>query len=220
MGIFNYVKDIGGGDMPFVAKIRLSENVDVEKGDILYYNDQTKTVTPNKGNLYLVAGVCAATYKAQKSDLVPYYGCGMVDVIVADGALYRTPVCFITSDGDYNNTVVTTFDDMEEKKFDDYVGAKLILAEKAENSTNPHLIGTCFEIKDFVGCESKIGLYVGENVSGSKGDKYIFVPNYGFNQLKVDSTGNLNIYFNDTKGRITVVAADENGYTVRITTEQ
>lgn len=215
MGIFNYASELSGCDKPFVATIKLNENVDVEKGEIVYFIEENKRATTVKSMSDKVAGVCAKTYKAKADDLVPTYGLGMVEVIVSPNALYRTPACVIEdSVGGQSKAVVTGEDNISDKLTEGYVGSKLILKEKAENSTNPNAVGTVFTITGTNVVNNAIGLTTDKTVYGCKGDKYIFVPPYGFDLLYTGSKKALGIQF-EAEGDVTIVAADETGYTVK-----
>ncbi|MBR3995614.1 MAG: hypothetical protein IKI97_10085 [Clostridia bacterium] len=216
MGIFNYVSELSGCDKPFVARIKLNENVDIEKGEIVYFIEENHRATTVKSMSDSIAGVCAKTYKSNASDLIPSYGLGMIDVIVSPNALYRTPACVIEdSVGGQSKAVMTGHDNITEKDTEGYVGSKLILKEKGENSTNPNAVGTVFNITGTNVVNNIIGLTTDKNVYSCKGDKYIFVPQYGFDLLYLKNANTLDIQF-EGDGDFMVVDADETGYTVKI----
>lgn len=216
MGIFRYTSDFCGCNKPYITKIKLDENVDVEKGDILYFKAENGTVTKEKLSTAVIAGVCAEDYKAESSELVPSYGNGVVSVIVSPGALYRVPA-YILCDcvGGERRAVATNIEEAEYKKTEGYIGSKLVLIEKAENSSNPNKIGTVFEVISIVEAGGHSALATDKEVCSCIGDKYIFIPNYGFELFGIDDNGTFSPVF-DESGALTVIDADATGYTVML----
>ncbi len=214
---FNYICGLCGCNKPYCAKIKLSENVDVAKGELLYYDTETFTVTPKKGTLTTIAGVCAETYKAEKSDLVPTYGCGYVSVILSEDALYSVePYIFTTTETD--PAVVHIHTNLPASSTKDptgFIGAKIVLIEKAENSAHTGSLGSEYVIKEMGYDNGFITFATDYDGAVTKGDKYVLVPPYDFKRFILDEKKNLSVNIEGT-GDFTVVAANASGYTLML----
>lgn len=218
MGIYRYVSELGGGNKPFVAHIKLNENTDVEKGDILYFIKETHRVTPQKGVSALIAGVCARDYKAEPDGFDPSYGCGEVEVIVSPDALYRVPAYVFTDYLGFDKNKVSTSCPVVEpelRRMEGTVGMKLVLVEKVHGSSNTNPVGTVFNVTDISGVEGYFSFGTDVPSNSCKGDKYVLIPNYGCERFLIDDDGNLVLNFENT-GEIIVIDADITGYTVMI----
>lgn len=211
---FNFYSGLCGCNKPFCANIKLSENVDVAKGEILYYDPATFTVTPVKGTLEQVAGICAESYMAKENDLCPDHGKGIVSVILSKDALYlAAPIVVEACADDGDGCVETTM------TYSDYLGtcgldgAKLVLCEKAEGSMNTGSVGCEYNITN-VDSDSGMTVYHIEH-SGriTKGDKYILVLPYGFDSLGLDAEKNLCLAAN---GSFTVMCSTAGGYVLKL----
>ncbi len=213
---FNYLSDICGSDKPFTARIRLIENVDVEKGTIVYYDNNAFAVTPKKGSLDTIAGVCTETYKAAKNDLVPSHGSGEISVIVSKDALYSVSPIIVTNRGTGKDGKLGT--DIGASAITESAGltsSKLVLVHKAEDSENTAALGTEYKITSAEVVDGFVSFKVEGTIIGSKGDRYAFVPCYGFELINRDANGNLVLGFAE-KGDFTVMSATEKGYVVKI----
>jgi len=215
MGILKYLSELGGGDKPYIATLTLYENVDVEKGDILYFVEENNSVTNNRDISQQVVGVCAEDYKAEPSEFVPSYGTGKVSVILSQNALYRIPACIFESPYSGGRNVMMNHISTEFSIREGFAGSKLVLVEKAENSTNKQKIGTVTTIDSIVGDGGYIGFGIDVDMSGSAGDKYMFIPTYGFGLIVLDENGEIDVQF-DRQGDFFVVDADKTGITVML----
>ncbi len=210
MTIFNFYGGLCGCDKPFCAKIKLLENVDVAKGELLYYDHSTRSVTPEKGTIESIAGVCANTYKAEKNNLCPEHGEGFVSVILSKDALYATAPIVIENTYTGNTAVVKTSVAYSDAMSDSgLVGAMLMLAEKAENSQNSGSVGCTYEITAVTNENGKVSFTVDYNGNMTAGDKYILIPPYGFTMLGLDTDKNLCLA---DGGGFTVMDANAVGY--------
>lgn len=213
---FNYLSDICGSDKAFCARIKLIGNVDVDKGDLLYFDEESLGVTPKKGSLTSKAGVCAESYKKAASDLVPSDGSGMVNVIVSGDALYRVDPVKITDSGKETDGGICTGIAAEALgNVTGIVNSKLVLLYKAPNSQNTASVGSVHTIVSGAVIDGFVTFETDTAIKGSEGDVYAFVPNYGFELLDLDANGNLVLQF-DNKGSFTVMEASEKAYTLRI----
>lgn len=211
---FNFYSGLCGCNKPFCANIKLSENVDVAKGEILYYDPATRTVTPVKGTLEQVAGICAESYMAKEDDLCPKYGKGVVSVILSKDALYTVaPLVVEASADDYEGCVETTM------TFSEYLGTcgidggKLILCEKAEGSLNTGSVGCEYDVTHVDSDTGMTVYHIDYSGTITKGDKFILALPYGFNSLGLDNEKNLCFAPN---GSFTVISSNAGGYVLKL----
>lgn len=210
MTIFNFYAGLCGCTRPFNAKIKLSENVDVAKGEILYYDPATRTVTPEKGTLETTAGVCAKTYKAEKSEFCPEYGKGYVSVIISKDALYTTAPIVIENTSTGSTAVVKTNIEYSDAMANaGLVGAKLVLCEKDDASLNSGSVGCEYEITAVTNDGGKASFAINYSGSMTAGDKYILVPQYGFTMLGLNAEKELCL---SASSGFTVVDANDAEY--------
>ena len=217
MSVFNYIADIGGGNTPFVARIKLAQNIDVKKGTALYYNENNGTVSPTAGASGTLIGICAADYKAAADDLCPDFGCGYVYVTTSKNALYSVPAyIFKRVECSHMSTesLVTELPDDGAFASAGYTGARLVLVERGENSTHSLSVGYSAKITDISVQGSNIVLVTDTDFAGIDGDKIAFVPEFGFSQLLLDENGDTALTVIDD-GDMTVFAADEKRYVVK-----
>jgi hypothetical protein len=217
MSVFNYIADIGGGDTPFIVKLKLAQNVDVKKGTALFYNERNKTVVPNYAGSDDIIGVCAADYKATKDEFCPDSGSGYVDVIVSKNALYSVPACVLKNvcgTPVSENVIETEIPERGEVSSDAFIGARLVLAEKSKYSAHDLSVGDSVKITDVTIYGGVIAFATDYNFMGLSSDKFIFVPEFGFNQLVLNEKGDIMPEGRDD-GDMMIIAADENRYVVK-----
>ena len=210
---FNYIGSICGGRKPYTVKIKLCKDVDVSKGEILYFDEAKGGVTPEKSADAAPFGVCAESYRAQKNELVPDYGSGKVKVIVSTCALYRTEPYTVTDSGARDVSCVKTSFVQSDGVAEYFVGKKLVLICKGEGSSNTGSYGqeyTVTGVSEESGC---ITLKLDGKVDGGSGDRYAFVPEYGFKNFGLDTNKDICI---SADGTFKVTEADESGYTLML----
>lgn len=213
---FNYLSDICGSDKAFCARIRLIENVDVEKGDIVYFDETALGVTTKKSDSVVKAGVCAETYKAEASDLVPANGSGMINVIVSADALYRVAPVILAAEFVVNgNGIKTKLTSSDLSDITGVVGSKLVLVDKASDSQCGASVGSVHTITSVELASGNVVFKTNTGIKGYDGDKYAFVPPYGFELLDIDSKGELVLQF-EKKGSFTVMDASDKAYVLKI----
>ena len=216
MTIFNYLSDICGNNKPFTAEIRLLNNTDTDKGELVYFDEAALAATPEKGSRSFAAGVCAETYKASADPLVPAYGCGKISVIVSPGALYGTKaVTFKASANSDDGSITTDIEVAQITESTGVAGSEIVLVKKSETSQSTDLPGAYHKITSVSISGGKVKLTTDCDKAFSEGDTYAFVPTYGFELLGTDSEGNLALQFEE-KGAFTVISADKNGYVLKL----
>lgn len=215
MGKLIYKGELSGGTHPLVQKISLAENVDVEKGDILFFDPQKGGVTKKFGANLKIAGVAAESYKAHSSDLVPEYGSGKVACIVSPNSVYHTDTFAALSVQTGNDGILTSESVTESFCYDGIVGGKLMLAfsNKGEAATQKkgYLITSAENSDGYLKLNCK-GLGV------DAGESYYFIPGYGCRCLNIKTDGKIG--FASSIGNITVLSADENGSIIKFNNMQ
>ncbi len=215
MGKLIYKGELTGGTHPLVLKLSLAENVDVEKGDILFFDLEKGGVTKKFGSNLKIAGVAAESYKAQESPLAPEYGSGKVACIVSESSVYHTDSFASLSVQTGNDGILTSESVTENFCYDGIVGGKLMLAytNKGEAATEKkgYLITSAENGDGYLklGCKG-LGVDAGES--------YYFIPGYGCRGLNVKTDGKIG--FASSIGNITVLSADENGSLIKFTNMQ
>lgn len=211
---YEYVTGINGSKKPYILRMKLSENIDVEKGQIIYYGSNKQIITPTPGTTTVIAGICAKTYKAAPSDLCPDYGTGMIDVIVSPDAVYKTDPWIVTDSGSsFGNGILTNVEDFEHKWVNSILGSKLVLIEKGEGSTNKLAIGEEVEIKSIEVENNYITFITSKEINGSANDKYVFVPNFGFDLFSMINDSWIIDFEN--RGQLTILEANPECYYMR-----
>ena len=213
---YDYVTGINGNKDPYILRMQLNENVDVDEGQLVYYVENKHKVTPTKGNNTMIAGVCAKSYKAEKSELCPEYGTGMIDVIVSPDAVYKTAPFIICDRRSHDSNGVFTDIVYPENgsAAESLIGSKLILIEKSIGSNNGLSIGDEMEVKYITHEENRVTLTFSKDFRGDADDKYLFVPSFGFNDFKILEDGSWIIDVQSSED-FTILEASPEGYYIK-----
>lgn len=208
MAIFNYVGEISGGRTPMLVKTAFKEQKDLKKGTPVFRHfNKNGVVTTN--SLGIFAGIVAEdySYQADELGLNPKSAKGEVSVNVSRDSVYTVkPGAIITSTG--SDGYITHFDiAMGEKPPVGVKGAHFILAEKGEGSTNPFEIGKVFALNQIMIYSDDVQYWFFEPTQCCAGDKFIFIPSYGFEGYTFDNAGNL-IFDFVNKGNSLVLDSD------------
>lgn len=216
MAIFNYVGEISGGKTPKLVKAVFEEQKDIKKGTpmFMHWNKQGVITTNSTG---LFSGIAAEDYKYQADELGlnPNFGKGKVSVNISRDSVYTVkPEAIITATGSEN--YISRFDiAIGEKPPVGLEGAHFILVEKGEGSTNPFETGTVFTVNQVVVYSDDTQYWFFEPTQCCAGDKFIFIPNFGFEGFTFDNAGNPVFDFAN-KGNTFVLGSDVEKRTVTL----
>ncbi len=198
-----------------LVEVPFEENTDIKKGTPVFSHFNRTGVTTSSSGKFM--GIVAEDYTPEKDELGlnPKSGTAKLLVNVSRESVYETDARVVVTVRSSQDRIVYFDIACGERAPAGIKGAKCILIEKAEGSTNPYDVGTVFTIFQTMKGSDGMQYWFDEEPGCCAGDKYLLMPNFGFGNLNIGADGEFTFDFQN-QGNILVIGSDAEKRTVTL----
>ncbi len=212
---FNYVGELCGDRRPKLIEVNFDDRKNIEKGTPVFTNINVVGVTTYTTGKF--TGVVAENYEQESDELGLNHKAGKNKLLVnvsKDSVYTMKANSVVTATG--SDGLIAYFDvPVGNKPPVGLKGAKFILAEKGEGSTNPFEIGEVFTLSQTLIFSEQMEYWFPVALECCAGDKYIFIPSFGFEGLLFDESGDFTVDF-AAAGNVFVLDSDAEKRTITL----